>query len=135
MAAQAATLMVDQILTAAVGLISTLLGVLVGWYLSEVSRARKERTDSYRKALDDVGQILEHALKSIRGKEYFSHREVHLRYLLALGRLEPYIKRVGEERFQELRDAFTGEMFSDTPNILIGRAIDTINQLLSEDES
>jgi len=125
-------LMVNTILTAAVGLICTLLGMLVGWYLGELSRARKERTDSYREALSDVRRALEAALDATRGKELYSFREVYFKYLLSLGRLEPYIKYVGSEKFEQLRDLLRGEMFPSSPEGYIVDAIDTINQLLSE---
>src|ERR1019366_6903926 len=91
--------MPEKITTALVGLICMVVGMLLGWFLKELSRAQKESGDRYHEALLGVRTVLENALHSCEEMD----RNLYSSYMMALGRVEPYADRVGETAFLQLQ--------------------------------
>ena len=121
--------MSERIATALLGLVCTVVGVLLGWYLKELSRSRKEQSDRYHEALIGVRRALEEALRVSR-TGYMADTKLYEAYMAALSRLEPYANRVGTDDFRELRNIAPGEMFHLDPPL--GRANTIVNKLLSK---
>jgi len=125
--------MKEKVISSLIGLACALLGILAGWYLNEVARRRKERTEAYRAALGGVRDILEKVIGSTGSQNNLMcsvGRETISQYRLALERLAPYEDRLGRGYLAYLEDVIGGEISDCWPTF--DAALKCVNEALAK---